>query len=31
LYCHLFHRTISRPVEGKYRCWKCLREFELEW
>jgi hypothetical protein len=31
LYCRMFHRTISRPVEGKYRCWKCLREFELEW
>ena len=31
LYCRLFHRAISRPVGGKYRCWKCLREFELEW
>jgi hypothetical protein len=31
LYCRMFHRAISRPVEGKYRCWKCLREFELEW
>jgi hypothetical protein len=31
LYCRLFHKNISRPVAGKYRCWKCLREFELEW
>jgi hypothetical protein len=31
LYCRLFHQSISRPVGGKYRCWKCLREFELEW
>jgi hypothetical protein len=31
LYCQLFHRSISRPVNGRYRCWKCLREFELRW
>jgi hypothetical protein len=31
LYCRLFHKSISRPVAGKYRCWKCLREFELDW
>lgn len=31
LYCKVFHDAISRPVEGKYRCWKCLREFELDW
>jgi hypothetical protein len=31
LYCRLFHKAISRPVAGKYRCWKCLREFDLEW
>jgi hypothetical protein len=31
IYCRVFHRTISRPVAGKYRCWKCLREFELNW
>jgi hypothetical protein len=31
LYCRLFHKSISRPVGGKYQCWKCLREFELEW
>lgn len=30
-YCRFFHRAISRPVGGKYRCWKCLREFDLEW
>lgn len=27
-YCRLFHRAISRPVYGKYRCWRCLREFD---
>ena len=31
LYCRLVHRSISWPVLGKYRCWKCLREFDLEW
>jgi hypothetical protein len=31
LCCRLFHRSISRPVGGKYRSWKCLREFDLEW
>jgi hypothetical protein len=31
IYCQLFHHSISRPVAGKYRCWKCLREFHLEW
>ncbi len=29
--CRLIHRSISRPVHGKYRCWTCLREFEIEW
>jgi hypothetical protein len=31
IYCRLFHSAISRPVGSKYRCWKCLREFELDW
>jgi transposase-like protein len=31
LYCQLVHRSISRPVNGRYRCWKCLREFQLRW
>ena len=31
LYCRIFHRAISRPVRGKYHCWKCLRQFDLEW
>jgi hypothetical protein len=31
LYCRLFHRSISRPVNGKYRCWKCLQQFEIRW
>ena len=31
LHCRLFHRGVSRPVNGKYRCWTCLREFDLQW
>jgi hypothetical protein len=31
LYCYSFHSAISHPVNGKYRCWRCLREFELGW
>ena len=31
LYCRILHESISRPVAGKYRCWKCLREFEMDW
>ena len=31
LYCRMFHRAISTPVNGRYRCWRCLREFEMEW
>lgn len=30
-HCRLVHRSISRPVAGKYRCWHCLREFETGW
>ena len=30
-YCRVFHKAISRPVNGKYRCWHCLREFGLGW
>ena len=30
-YCRLVHRSISRPVAGKYRCWHCLREFDTGW
>jgi hypothetical protein len=29
-HCRLLHRSISRPVGGKYRCWRCLREFDTE-
>jgi hypothetical protein len=29
--CRLVHRTISRPVHGKYRCWTCLQEFDTDW
>lgn len=30
-YCRLFHRSISLPVDGRYHCWKCLREFDVDW
>jgi hypothetical protein len=29
--CRFLHRSISRPVKGKYVCWTCLREFPTEW
>ncbi len=29
--CRLMHRAISRPVNGRYRCWVCLREFPARW
>ena len=31
LHCRLVHKTISRPVNGKYRCWTCLQEFSTDW
>jgi hypothetical protein len=32
LYCRYFHTAaISRPVNGKYTCWRCLREFGTGW
>ena len=31
LYCRSFHKAISLPVNGKYRCWQCLREFDPRW
>jgi hypothetical protein len=31
LYCRHFHGAISHPINGRYRCWRCLREFDLEW
>ena len=29
--CQFLHEEISRPVNGKYRCWTCQREFDTEW
>ncbi|HEV3332438.1 MAG TPA: hypothetical protein VG096_15720 [Bryobacteraceae bacterium] len=29
--CRGFHRQVSLPVCGKYRCMKCLREFDSSW
>ena len=29
--CKLLHKSISRPVNGKYRCWTCLREVDSGW
>lgn len=30
LHCRLVHNNISRPVNGKYRCWTCLQEFTID-
>jgi len=30
LRCRLIHRSISMPVNGQYRCWTCLQEFETD-
>ena len=29
--CRRFHHEVSLPVCGKYRCLKCLREFDSGW
>jgi hypothetical protein len=29
--CRLIHRSISHPIHGKYRCWTCLIEFNIDW
>ena len=26
-YCRTFHKSISTVFRGKYKCWKCLREY----
>ncbi len=31
LRCRLIHKAISHPVNGKYRCWTCLQEFDTNW
>jgi hypothetical protein len=31
VYCRSMHGRISRPVQGKYFCWRCLREFPVRW
>ena len=31
LHCRLMHKSVSRPVNGKYRCWSCLQEFDTTW
>ncbi len=31
VHCRLVHNSISRPVNGKYRCWTCLQEFDSGW
>ena len=31
VHCRVMHKAVSRPVNGKYRCWSCLREFETGW
>jgi hypothetical protein len=31
LYCRLFHDNISHPVNGRYTCWSCHRQFPVLW
>lgn len=31
LRCRWVHKSISHPVNGKYRCWTCLHEFDTGW
>lgn len=30
-WCRAWHRSISTPVKGHYRCWSCLREYDVAW
>jgi hypothetical protein len=31
LWCHTMHRSPMWPVNGKYRCPDCMREFSVPW
>jgi hypothetical protein len=31
VYCRVMHGAISRPYNGRYVCWTCLREFPVKW
>ena len=31
IHCRVMHKSVSRPVNGKYRCWTCLQEFDSIW
>jgi len=31
IHCRFFHGSVSRPVQGKYQCWKCLRQYKIGW
>ena len=31
IHCRVMHKAVSRPVNGKYRCWTCLQEFDTTW
>ncbi len=30
-FCREFHRNITRPVNGKYHCLECYREYNSPW
>jgi len=30
-WCRHFHTGISRPFQGAYHCWHCLREYKAPW
>jgi hypothetical protein len=31
VWCELMHNDIMWPVEGRYRCRTCFREYPVEW
>lgn len=32
LWCRTMHGIhISRPMHNSYRCWRCLREYKVDW
>ena len=31
MWCRLMHKSVSWPVHGHYRCWTCMRQYEVPW
>ena len=30
-FCKSFHHSLMHPIQGRYRCRKCLRTFPVDW